>query len=1157
MRKLLLIFIYLFGAIGYNYAQNNDSEKFASIFDLSTALRDQGPHRIADFDFDGITQNADKDILLSLTQAMCSVQLDQITPDDIKKYYLPYFFRLIKTLADSDVTLNEIRMGRSFRLETFLSSALESDDINVLRTWLNNFWGIANTVSYYISTENELKISGMSPDFNYNNLYFLEAALYGETAQMEDKVYPCIPSDVITKLASLFGLSEDTAAILPIISQKIMESMSNNNINLFVDNAYEIALFSSWTLPNYLFSGLHSYISLALRVTGHEDEINDIMYRVGQSRYGDAYNTVYYHTLLLNNNNSYDLIANFIQLREKLQQDGCEFANYLPVECPLEFRLDERFDNYYEQYARVQWQVIRELSSGLYDQTTLVASSAMSQMLDFFGCPDLPTFYAQALKVAVEMYYKGHTWAMDVIDQTLPLVYSCGGHDPLTMCIVARYYYDFGDWPKIEYILNQYILPYASTCNFSDEQLTYDLLVVAHMLSLSAILANEQGNEQYVKLADTLKDKALDKLTRVDNDAEFVEICGYFSDYFVESKDYNSCISLTNEALSRCSDESERLWLTFGLFEAEYDSKNYTAAAKHGIKILEEIPNQIIDQDGFIADLIKCFVFTGDMAHLKTHSAKYIEALHEQISQKVFNLLGDEREALCNRLRKNIAPVLECCQEGTLPEQAKPILSQVLYEWALLSKGLLLEADNILDQKLSTHQDPVVRNRYQQMKNYSALLENDKLRNTSPELTDLHQSLFFLAQQDVISIMRKNNIEYKDSGHLNIHWQDVRDHLQRNEVAVEFGRVDPGNEQSQSSPQYYALVLRKGYDAPSFIPLCSESDILKISSRLGNERLYNNRVASKQLYGLLWKPLEPYMKTGDTVYFSTDGQLHLLNLEVLLDENDTSADDRYKLRRLSSTRELCLDRTYSLSEAKLYGGLNYKMNSSEVLQAMKAFARTSRAFQHRGTSAPGEVPRDSLPGTLPEVEDISKMLTQHGVKVEIVKGNDGIEESIKALSGSTIDLLHFATHGFYMNGLVNYQSGDQILSPMMRAGIMCSGSEQPVENAEDGILLAREIADLDLSSVDMCFLSACESAQGDVTYDGVFGLQRGFKQAGVGTLIMSLWKVNDELAQLMTTAFYRYLVVDKLERHEAFKRARADAKTVYPQRDWAAFIMLD
>lgn len=1152
MRKLILILICLFGPIGYNYAQNNDSEKFAAIFDLSAALKVQGPHKIADFDFDGITQNADKDILLSLTQAMCSVQLDQITPDDIKKYYLPYFFHLIKALADSDVTLNEIRMGRSFRLETFLSSALESDDINVLRTWLNNFWGIAYTVLNYISGENELKISGMSPDFNYTNLYFLEAALYGGNAQMEDKVYSCIPSDVINKLASLFSLTEDTAAILPIISQKIMESMSNNNINLFVDNAYEIILFSSWTLPNFLLSGISTYIGNALRMTGREDEINDLMYRVGQSRYGDAFDTVYYHMIL--NSGSSDLMTNFIQLREKLQQDGCEFAYYLPVACPVEYRHDERFDNYYEQYARLQRQVIRVLGS--YDQTIWGATSAMSQMLDFFGCPDLPTFYAQVLNVALEMYYNGHTWAMDVIDQTLPLVYSCGGHDPLTMCYVAIYYYDLSNLPKIEYILNQYILPYVSICSFSDEMLTLDMLVVAHMLSLSAILA-QQGNEQYMELANELKDKVLEKLPQVKNDEDYMEICSLIADYFIETKDYDSCISITNEALSRCSDDNTRILLTFALCEAEYDSGNYLSAAEHGRKILEEIPDLLTDQDEFFASLIKCSVSTGDMAHLKTYSAKYIEALHEQISQKVFNLLGDEREALCNRLRKNIAPVLECCQEGTLPEQAKPILSQVLYEWALLSKGLLLEANNILDQKLSTHQDPVVRNRYQQMKNYSALLEDDKLRNSSPELTDLHQSWFFQAQQDVISIMRENNIEYKDSGHLNIHWQDVRDHLHRNEVAVEFGRVDPDNEKSQSSPQYYALVLRKGYDAPSFIPLCSESDILKISSRLENERLYNNRVASKQLYGLLWKPLEPYMKTGDTVYFSTDGQLHLLNLEVLLDENGTSADDRYKLRRLSSTRELCLGRTYSLSEAKLYGGLNYKMNSSEVLQATKAYARASRAFQHRGTSTAGEVPRDNLPGTLPEVEDISKMLTQHGVKAEVVKGNDGTEESIKALSGSTIDLLHFATHGFYMNGLVNYQAGEQILSPMMRAGIMCSGSEQPVENAEDGILLAREIADLDLSSVDMCFLSACESARGDVTYDGVFGLQRGFKQAGVGTLIMSLWKVNDEMAQLMTTAFYCYLVVDKLERHEAFKRARADAKTAYPQRDWAAFIMLD
>lgn len=503
---------------------------------------------------------------------------------------------------------------------------------------------------------------------------------------------------------------------------------------------------------------------------------------------------------------------------------------------------------------------------------------------------------------------------------------------------------------------------------------------------------------------------------------------------------------------------------------------------------------------------------------------------------------------------------MDCCLVDNNSKQITSILSQILYEWSLISRGLLLEADNIMDQKLSNHNNSIVRARYLQMKSYAAQVENDLLNNVSPEQMSFHKSMLFKAQQDVISIMRENNIEYQMSNHLNIHWQDVRDRLQQNEVAVEFGYVNIFEEGDETSvPLYYAIVLRREYDNPVLVSLSNENEIKTACGSLLNASLYNAGTPMKKLYSLLWKPLEDFINDGDTVYFSTDGQLHLINMEILRDEQGVFADERYNLRRLSSTRELCIDRDHTISKACLYGGLNYSMGTEELQKATAEYANanTHRSNLSRGSVSATEVPRRPLPSTLLEVEDISTLLNSHGVKATVKKGNEGTEESVKALSGSDIDLLHFATHGFYKEGVVDYQSGDNLLPPMMRAGLMCSSSEHPLGNTEDGILLAREIADLDFSAVNMCFLSACETARGDVTADGVFGIQRGFKQAGVGTLVMSLWQVNDELAQLMTTAFYRGLVVDKLERHEAFKRARAEARAKYPTRDWAAFIMLD
>ena len=47
---------------------------------------------------------------------------------------------------------------------------------------------------------------------------------------------------------------------------------------------------------------------------------------------------------------------------------------------------------------------------------------------------------------------------------------------------------------------------------------------------------------------------------------------------------------------------------------------------------------------------------------------------------------------------------------------------------------------------------------------------------------------------------------------------------------------------------------------------------------------------------------------------------------------------------------------------------------------------------------------------------------------------------------------------------------------------------------------------MNLRECDMVVLSACETGSGKFGSDGVFGLQRGLKNAGVHTLLSSLKK---------------------------------------------------
>ena len=132
---------------------------------------------------------------------------------------------------------------------------------------------------------------------------------------------------------------------------------------------------------------------------------------------------------------------------------------------------------------------------------------------------------------------------------------------------------------------------------------------------------------------------------------------------------------------------------------------------------------------------------------------------------------------------------------------------------------------------------------------------------------------------------------------------------------------------------------------------------------------------------------------------------------------------------------------------------------------------------------------------------------------------------------------------------------------MAGAAAVFSGDPIP-NNVDDGVLTAREISHLDLTSLDMLALSACETALGDTSGEGVFGLQRGFKKAGAQSILMSLWKVDDEATCLLMTEFYKNWVGGKKTKREALELAKQTVRSHKEKgwddpKYWAAFILLD
>src|SRR5262249_21741886 len=97
--------------------------------------------------------------------------------------------------------------------------------------------------------------------------------------------------------------------------------------------------------------------------------------------------------------------------------------------------------------------------------------------------------------------------------------------------------------------------------------------------------------------------------------------------------------------------------------------------------------------------------------------------------------------------------------------------------------------------------------------------------------------------------------------------------------------------------------------------------------------------------------------------------------------------------------------------------------------------------------------------------------------------------------------------------------------PGLLSGIVLAGANRPPQlEQDDGVVTALEVADLDLSGVELAVLSACETGLGEVASgEGLLGLQRAFQVAGARATVASLWSVPDDPTRVLMERFYANL----------------------------------
>ena len=493
------------------------------------------------------------------------------------------------------------------------------------------------------------------------------------------------------------------------------------------------------------------------------------------------------------------------------------------------------------------------------------------------------------------------------------------------------------------------------------------------------------------------------------------------------------------------------------------------------------------------------------------------------------------------------------------------------YDNALYTKSMLLNSGRLLE-RVAKQASPEIKKDLETMKMLKKALSNKYAHKDSIEQLVENISLY---EKKIIGAIpdfgEKLKAEFKSV-------DDVKAMLSNDEVAIEFvflPRIKFPFEKSEL--QYGALMMSKESDAPTLIPLCYENeleylfDVDNSTSQDYVDNLYNAK--DERLYNKIWTKIEPYLSNVKTVYYSPTGYISKINISAISD-GTLRLYEKYDIYEVSTTAMISETKQNGkkpVGKAILLGDINYFEDSEMMVENAKKY-KYSSSGNLLATRSLDRNTWDLLPGTKDEITCIDELMKSKDVNSHIISQNNASEESFKAMDGNAPDVIHIATHGFYLSQndditssfFGNLNSYTQKDYSMFFSGLLFAGAnnvwtgKELANGIEDGILTAEELSRIDLDGCRLVVLSACNTGLGDINnIDGVFGLQRGFKKAGVSTILMSLWKVPDEETNILMQNFYQQYLSGK-SAHQSLRLAQEQlikaGKTPYY---WAGFILLD
>ena len=397
----------------------------------------------------------------------------------------------------------------------------------------------------------------------------------------------------------------------------------------------------------------------------------------------------------------------------------------------------------------------------------------------------------------------------------------------------------------------------------------------------------------------------------------------------------------------------------------------------------------------------------------------------------------------------------------------------------------------------------------------------------------------------------------------------------------------PGTPGAQRSGQlrYLALVLFP--DATiRFRDLGPAEPIDSAASSL-RDALANRDAAfqapAQALYQLAFQPLLPLLGTTRRLFLSPDGQLTLVPFAALHDGQQFLVDT-FDFTYLPSGKNLLPrlqestppDSVVVLADPDFLAPLQALAHPQEETRTV---AIASVLGEHFFSTLREDLARRDwalapLPGTRKEADAIQRLLPQ----AQLFLGPEATKARLLQLPPPGV--LHLATHGFFLEkepappasralgkfGALGERDPSAIPpDPLLRSGLALAGARAPAPADSSpaplphdrGLVTALELAGLNLWGTQLVVLSACDTGRGDVKLgQGVYGLHRAFLVAGAETVVMSLWKVDDETTRALMEAYYSHLLAGH-GRTTALREAMRTLRRTQPHPyNWAPFIAM-